>query len=461
MAVIETPAGKNAMDDLIKAMIGFSWAMSLFGIKQLANVVTQDDSSRSADKAARSFDSVTRAAEAQCNDSLREAFKVGDRLQSGMTDLAYSLFTLDTSTPRRVMKVTLDMMQLSAETLKLLVPGQNSRVVWQEFKNKLQAFDLFEHVDSALRLPLGSDMPLAGLIEKAAALDSFAAVWATEGVGHYHTEVSWEQGGAPRALLAGDRVGALPATGMAALHAGMGLSLANRVLDTVNPQSPVPEIRSALKQFVRLCKDNSQEGYIGAAYESLGLVARNLYPEMVQVIDQQLSEVYADLLGYFWHGVGRAIYFAPTNFLPCSSSPWRAIEMAGQEPPHELGRLNALAGLGWAVNLVNIRQPEIIETVLKLHGDRLSESDAFSNGVMSSIMIWRDSTRHDLYITRLCQYQPDTSDPHLVERWNRILKGPCEAALQHYYDVLKQSNRIGEVFRYQSLPELVARLESA
>jgi hypothetical protein len=446
------------MDELIKSVISFSWAMSLFGIKQLSNAVTSGDPRQPMEKAANAFYSVTRATAGQLGDSMTDAFHYGDRLQRGMIDLAHSVLTFDDLTPRRMMKVTLDVMQLSADTLRLFMPGQDNRVVLQEFKNKLQAFDLFEHVDSALQLPSGTEVSLMELIQKTSALEPYLAVWAMEGVGHYYAEAVRGQNGLPQNLLRNDNVSALPAESMAALHAGMGLSFANQLLKRVNPQSPVLEIRKALNQFIALCEGNSRQGFSGAAIESLGLVARNLYPHMVQIIDQQLPEVDADLAGYFWHGVGRAIYFAPTNFLPCSGSSVRAMDLSEQEPPHELGRLNAMAGLAWALNLVNIRQPEVIETLLKRHGERLSESDAFYNGVMSSIIIWRDSTQHDSEITRLCQYQPDPSNSSLVELWNRQVKRPCELALQ-YHSVLKEHNCLGEVFRYQSLPKLVARVK--
>lgn len=355
--------------------------------------------------------------------------------------------------------MTFDVMQLSAETLKRLMPGQESRVVWQEFKNKLQAFDLFENVDAALNLSAQSSIPLSSLVEKAYALDTYRAIWATEGLGHYHAERCWERTGIPRKLLRDDNAAALPAKSLTALHAGMGLSLSNRLLRTVGAQSSESEIRNVLQQFVELCKDNSMPGYVGAVYESLGLVTRNLYPQLVWNIDRQLQKINEKLVGYFWHGLGRATYFAPTNFLPFNSSPWRALEMVRREPTHETGRLNALAGLVWAMVLVNIRQPEILEALLRCHQTELSRSDALSNGVSSAIMIWRDLTDDNSYLDALYQHQPQSSEPALVELWTNQVLRPCRNTLQRFYPAIKDHNCLGEVFRYQSLPDLVAMLE--
>lgn len=357
------------------------------------------------------------------------------------------------------MKVLLNMMQVSAETLKVLVPGHDSRVVWQEFGNKLAAFELFENVDSVLNLNANSGIPLSQLVEKTYALETYHSVWATEGLGHYQTEMCWDQTGVPRNLLRESRPDALPARSLTALHAGMGLSLSNRLLKGIGPGSSKKKIRDVLQEFVNLARDNSRPGYVGAAYEAFGLVTRLLYPHLVQIIDGELLEINENQAGYFWHGVGRAIYFTPTNFLPFNNSPWRAVAMAQREPTHETGRLNALAGLVWAMFLVNIRHPEILETLLKRQGSELSQNDALSNGVSSAIMIWRDSTDDESF-KALFEHQPKSPDPAVVQLWTDQILQPCESALRRWYPVLKKHDCLGEVFRYQSLPDLVARLET-
>jgi hypothetical protein len=482
------------MREFAKSILSFSWAMSLFGIKQLGNILTVEEPSQSTGKAA-AFDSIIYATEAQFGDVTRGVFEAGDKMQRGMVDLMWSGLTLEALNPTEMIRMTTESMQQSAEAFMramqrdsgsqrepsgwgyllspggaleailriaawiistFSVPGEDSGVAWQEFKNKFQVFGLVARVDSVLGLPPpGPYIPLAELVEKAYALEPYSALWAVEGVGSYYSESFWERNEVPRNLLTDERVSTLPSKSLTMLHAGMGLSFGKRLLKTVNPQSPVSEIRKVLQQLVTLCKESSREGYLGAAIESLGLVTRELYPQMVQIIDQQLPKSDTQLVGYFWHGVGRAIYFSPGNFLPSCSSSWRAIEEC-REAPHELGRLNALAGLTWGMTLVNLRRPEIMETLLKRHGDRLSESGAFCNGVISSIIMRYDTTPEDPEIAAFCQYQPD---PRLVELWNSQVKNPCQHALQEYYPVLKEHNRLEEVFRYQSLTELVERLK--
>src|SRR5205085_2866059 len=105
----------------------------------------------------------------------------------------------------------------------------------------------------------------------------------------------------------------VPTSSLAALHAGAGLSFAGRALGVLTPRSTAGEVRRALEQFVALCRANSHEGYVRAAYEALGLWTRNLSPQLMPSIDRQLAEADEEMVGYFWHGVGRALYFAPTN----------------------------------------------------------------------------------------------------------------------------------------------------
>ena len=194
------------------------------------------------------------------------------------------------------------------------------------------------------------------------------------------------------------------------------------------------------------------------SHRSTGAGHTSALPRVVLSVDRQLAAIDPDLVGYFWHGVGRAVLF-PLNALPCARSSWRAVEMAQGEAPHALGRLNALAGLVWAVTLVNIRHPEILEAFLQQHAHALSANDACANGVSSALMIWYDMQGDDPYLQAFCRYQPDATEPDLVQLWNSQVRWPGQEALQSYYGVLKAQHGLDEVFRYQPLAILVDRLK--
>src|SRR5262249_30081152 len=157
----------------------------------------------------------------------------------------------------------------------------------------------------------------------------------------------------------------------------------------------------------------------GAAYESLGLVARTFHPELIADIDRELQQGADDILGYFWHGIGRAIYFALRNFLPCCEIDWAG---APEAAPHETGRLNITAGLAWAVTMVTRRHPALVARLLRRHGADLSRTPAFANGMASALVVRHDTTPDADLDQPLCNYRPGSAGGGVedVALWDRL-----------------------------------------
>jgi hypothetical protein len=439
------------MVEFTKSMLSFSWAQALFGAQQLMNMLTPRGPGRLVGKATAAFNSVARTTGDQFGGILKGAYHVGDMLQRGTVDLTFNFLTRDAFHSEEVLlRQSTDLLRQALDVLRFLASGQDLRLAWQEFRDKMQVFQWVRNVDTLLQLPTdGSYVPLTELVDRAYALGPFPALWVVEGAGHYYADSLWGQED-PRDLLTDARAAAAPEKSMTMLHAGIGLAFAERLLQNVTLTTQGPEIREILRRFLGLCRANSRPGYVGAALESLGLVTRDFHPpSLAAVIDEQLAPLDEEALAYFWHGVGRAIYFSPTYFLPFGRSPWRAVELCHSEAPHELGRLNAIAGLAWAMTLVNMLQPHILEVVVKRHGAEFAQSGAFANGIFSSIIMRYDMTPDAPFITAFCQHQPDGSDPSLVQLWNNLVQRPCEAALQQYHGLLKENNRLGEIFRFQ------------
>lgn len=72
------------MRDLARSVASFTWAMSLFGFKQMANLMSPQ-------RAADAFGAVTRSAEGALGPGLRTAYETGDRMQKAMLDASFSL----------------------------------------------------------------------------------------------------------------------------------------------------------------------------------------------------------------------------------------------------------------------------------------------------------------------------------------------------------------------------------
>lgn len=330
----------------------------------------------------------------------------------------------------------------AADLAARLTSGSEMQIGWQELLNKLQAFYLFEHVDSILAVPPDSAC-LTSLIDKASALGSYSSVWAIEGLAHYYMNLHLRQQIVNGRLC---HTGENTASGrMVPLHSGMALSLAESLLHRTGSSST--QVRRSVERFIDACRQNCAEGYLGAGYEGLGLVARNLYPHLVPLIDSYLSQSREDVLPFFWHGVGRAIYFSPLNSLPFGNAPCAGLETCMREPPHQRGKRNAVAGYVWALTLVNVRHPQVIASLVRRRGHNMIESEAFSYGVYSGLIAWLDSSPQDEFVRAFCGYQPVPSDSGSIEAWERYVKRPGEQAIKDFPDI-KTAKRIGELFRY-------------
>lgn len=80
------------MREFIKSMFSFSWAMSIFGAQQMANVVNPS-------RAAKSFESVKNAAAKEFDTLTQTTFAAGDNLQRGLVDMISSVLSTAQNNP--------------------------------------------------------------------------------------------------------------------------------------------------------------------------------------------------------------------------------------------------------------------------------------------------------------------------------------------------------------------------
>jgi hypothetical protein len=329
-----------------------------------------------------------------------------------------------------------------AAALAQQITSGDDKLFLQEFQNKLEAFSLFEHIDYALNLDASNSLTLSQLVNRVAALSPSVSVWATEGVGHYFADRCLANRNEAYALMSGPDLLELSQASLVPLNAGLGLALAEWLLDTTNQ----PLDRRAIDAYVELCRNNCSPGYEGIGFEALGLAARSLHPHLVSTIDALLSRYYPDLIDYFWHGIGRALYFSPTQFLPLCSRPWQGLDMSLQEPPHEVGRRNAVAGYVWALTLVNIRNPEIIAEFLSRRVADLPEPKAFVNGLCSALIIWNDAQPGQRRVEDLIEYRVGSLEGRVSRLWTTYVQTPWDRTLRdHSWD----QRQLGSLFRYQ------------
>src|SRR3954470_7769303 len=444
------------MRDLVKAGLSFMWAMPLLGTRELATWLSPGAGRDR--RAAAGLDAVTRAASDGLLDQeglLGRLYQLSQCAQEGLANLLPTLLTPDLLYPSTWVEVSVEVAQRALAATRQLAEG-NGGLVAEELRAKGEVFCLVLDVAKLIGVPSEPPFPLAELLARAYALGPFRALWAVEGLGKEYGDSFWNQGIVPHGILSDERTSGLPDRSLTMLDAGIGLSFAQYLLDGAGPRTPPAELAATVSEIVRLGRDNARPGYLGAAWESLGLVTRTFHPDLVTSVDRILRAAAPEVLGYYWHGVGRAVYFAPINFLPGSDG--LLFEMAAREAPDEPARLSAVAGASWAYVLVAQRNPEILASlVLDPYGDALARTPAFTNGVASSIMMRFDTTPGAPFIDSFLQYRP--ASPRLAALWDRLVRIPGETALTVYYPVIKQHNRLGDIFEYRDLAEFVARLQ--
>lgn len=431
------------MRDMTKSVMSLPWAMTLLAAER----AIQGASPR---RAEQSLYAVRQTAVLELNDVLWAAYQVGDQLQREFIDWVFRSLKLEAFKPESVRRLTMDVAWQSAETVRALTPGSGLELSWLQLKNNYEVYNLVKQVRSLLRIPDQPDLDLAPLVERAYALGEYADLWAVEGLGHDYADHAWSANRPLRDLLTGKRASELPDKSLTMMHAGMGLCFAQRLMPRLTPYSPASQIDDTLRTFIRLSRENSRPGYTGAAYESLGLVTRTWHPEMVRPVDECLCALVPEIVPFFWHGAGRALYFLPVYFVPGGPSPWL---VADREAPHDTGRRNQRAGLAWATTLVNLRQPRIMEQLIHRHGCNLASDDAFANGVASSLVMAWDTTPGDSYIEKFAEYRSGERG------WDQLVGQPCRRAIDRYHPVLQKRGRLEEVFHYGALDDLADRLE--
>ncbi len=395
---------------------------------------------------------LTHRVQSELGNVTQSLFFMGDGLQRAMTDAFFDLFRVDTWAPDNIFRLSSEAMRAPVLLSQFLQP-QQLNLAWQELKNKLEVFILVKNLPSMLQLPPHQLIPLPQLVDKAYMVQPFQALWAVEGLGHYYADIYWEQKGVPQELLFEEQA-QVPEKSLLMLHAGLGLSFADRLLGKLTAEASAEEIRGAVQYFLTLCKSNCRKGYLGAAVESLGLVTRDFYPDLLHKVDQQLRQVGPEFLGYFWHGVGRALYFSRQYFLPILRTVWSGVDAEAGNAPD---RLSAMAGLSWAVTMVNLRQPEIMENVVRSTSEPWHLADGFTNGVISSLIMRVDTTPDAPFVPAFYRHRP--RDRGLAAKWEQRISGPARAALQTYYPVLREHRVLDQVFRYQDLAALVSYVQ--
>jgi hypothetical protein len=117
------------MRELVKSMVGFSLAMSLFGIEQMRNALKkkEDKNDSREDWIRDDLATVTDAAEQRFGERAHKVFEADDRFQREIVDLLFDTFKSEDVKPRRMAEVAADVAEKSAEALRDAVRDEDKK----------------------------------------------------------------------------------------------------------------------------------------------------------------------------------------------------------------------------------------------------------------------------------------------------------------------------------------------
>jgi hypothetical protein len=350
--------------------------------------------------------------------------------------------------PRHLARAGLLTARFGAELFDAIRKGPEVGLAYAELDNKVRAFHLFETVVASLELPEAPLDPAAAIETARRRLGHEQAVWASEGIGYELCERRRRAGRPAQGLLSAPDDG-VPSGSWTALHTGMGMALAEAGLPRLVASATPGLLKQALAAHIALCSEAARPGYAPLAFEPLGLVVRLLEPGLVPAAASALAELGEAWRDLFWHGFGRGVYFLPANLPPARSAPWKGLALSREEPTDERGRLNATAGFAWAVTLVNLSRPAVVESFLAHHAQAGEPRDPVGSGVVSALTFWHAATGGGSKDLR--RFVGHVAAPERRELWGRSVCAPFETAVLGWSDAAGEGEgrRLAELFRYR------------
>jgi len=313
--------------------------------------------------------------------------------------------------------------------------GLSRRWAWRELSHTVASFRFFRLGPRLLR-SRERQLPLGSLVACFRNHGPYSSLWAVEGVGYERAEVR-----GPSTEVLGDAVTAtLPAGSLVPLHVGAGLALAR---SGISEEGLRQGARIAVSRLLEDIALSSRPGCAGVGVEAIGMLVRTLLPSFLLAVDEQLRRQSADARAWFWHGVGRALYFLFPRAL-FGGPGWSGWKRVALEAPDQDALRAAQAGFVWALCLVNTGAPEVLEAFLHQHGGELDQ-EVFEHGLVGTTLVWHAWAGRDPRLRRLLEHRPVTDALH----WDDRVRQPLLRALEERAPILEKDRQFESLFLFR------------
>jgi hypothetical protein len=111
------------MREFTKSMMSYTWALSVFSAQQVINLFAPGQGSEQTAKAKQAFDNITDATTGTFNQTLKNMFGAGDKLQQGMVDVLLGGLSSGSLDPSRWIQMGNDAIKQVADLGRRSVPS--------------------------------------------------------------------------------------------------------------------------------------------------------------------------------------------------------------------------------------------------------------------------------------------------------------------------------------------------
>ena len=106
------------MREVTKSFASFSWALGMFTLEQLTNLVSEERSGDRRERLTKAFDSVTKATNDVLSERNRSIFDSGNRLQHEMVDMTFDVFRPESWSPEKILDRAADLAESTADAIR-------------------------------------------------------------------------------------------------------------------------------------------------------------------------------------------------------------------------------------------------------------------------------------------------------------------------------------------------------
>ncbi|MFT5466231.1 MAG: hypothetical protein ACI8UO_001329 [Verrucomicrobiales bacterium] len=319
-------------------------------------------------------------------------------------------------------------------------PTNDLRHLATETQNRLSAFHYFKN--PGLYAPATGDWE--SQVAKARELGSYTSIWLMEGIAGRLAESAGDRVDLRALAVVPDSISESTMT----LHTGAGTVSARNAVEAGLRSGGGTGLTLEIERFLEEAEELSHPGYRRCTVEALGLVIRNLYPNLLTPVGSQLANRSLEDYQLFWHGSGRGLYFNPLQMMPGSRFRHWVLENSIGSAPSREAVDNIIAGFFWALSLVNLRQPEApANAFANLAEEKWAPfAPAIINGVSSALLVWKHLTGdEERLVEKFIQRQTPGGKPN----WLTEVFAAVQERFLSESETISEGSRIAEIYLYE------------